>query len=157
MFHVELNVGFGGNAVVGLHGELDVAGVPALASQLIAAAAARGPSVIMDLAGLDFIDCFGMGVLVRARKWARKSGGDVLLAAPQQHVRRLLRLMGLDGDFPVYSSVEQAASGAKLAHPVPAGAPSRTIPSRRPGVAGAPSWYAARARSKAALGAYWLN
>jgi anti-sigma B factor antagonist len=158
MFNVELKVGgFGGHAVVALHGELDLAGVPAVASHLIAAVAACGPSVIVDLAGLEFIDCSGMGVLVRVRKWTRESGGDVLLAAPQQHVRRLLRLMGQDGAFSVYSSVEQAASGPKLAQPVSDGARWRPMLSRLPVLASAPSWYAARGPAGAAVGSQRLN
>jgi len=41
MFDAELKVGgFGGHAVVALHGELDLAGVPAVASHLIAAVTA---------------------------------------------------------------------------------------------------------------------
>ena len=75
--------GNGPDGVVALHGELDLADVPAVASHMIAAVAACGPSVIVDLAGLDFIDCCGLGVLVRVLKWTRESGGDVLLAAPQ--------------------------------------------------------------------------
>ena len=158
MFNVDLKVGgFDGRAVVALHGELDLANVPAVASHLIAAAAAGGPSVIVDLAGLEFIDCCGLGVLVRVLKWTRQSGGDVLLAAPQQHVRRLLRLTGLNGVFSVYSTVEQAASGAKLAQPVSAGAPWRPMPSRLPVLASVQSWYAAPSPGNAATGSYWLN
>jgi len=157
MFNVELKVGSGGHAVVALHGELDLADVPAVASHLIAAVAACGPSVIVDLAGLEFIDCCGLGVLVRLQKWTRECGGDVLLAAPQQHVRRLLRLIGLNGVFSVYSSVEQAASDRKLAQPVPAGAPCRPMPSRLPALAGAQSWYPVRAPGNPAVGSYWLN
>jgi anti-sigma B factor antagonist len=158
MFNVELKVGgFGGHAVVAFQGELDLANVPAVASHLIAAVAACGPSVIVDLASLEFIDCCGLGVLVRVLKWTRESGGDVLLAAPQQHVRRLLRLIGLNGVFSVYSSVEQAASGAKLAQPVSAGPPWRPMPSRLPALASAQSWYAARSPGNAAIGSYWPN
>jgi anti-sigma B factor antagonist len=158
VFNVELKVpGLGGHAVVALHGELDLAGTPAVASHLITAVAACGPSVIVDLVDLDFIDCYGLEVLVRVRKWTQDNGGDVLLAAPQQHVRRLLRLTGLNGDFSVYSDVEQAASGAKLAQPGSAAAPWRPMPSRVPAVASAQSWYAVRGPGNAAVGAYWLN
>jgi anti-sigma B factor antagonist len=113
MFSVELSVSdFGGHAVVALRGELDLADVPAVESHLIAAVAACGASVIVDMAGLEFIDCCGLGVLVRVLKWARESGGAMSLAAPPQHVRRILRLTGLIGAFPVYPSVEHAARGA---------------------------------------------
>lgn len=158
MFNVELKVGdSGSHAVVALYGELDLANVPAVASHLIAAVAACGPSVIVDLADLVFIDCCGLGVLVRVLKWTRQSGGDVLLAAPQQHVRRLLRLAGLNDVFSVYSSVEQAASGANLAQPVSAAPPWRPMPPRLPVLASVQSWYAAPSPGNAATGSYWLN
>ncbi len=158
MFNVELSVGdFGGHAVVALNGELDLDGVPAVASHLIAVVAACGPSVIVDLAGLEFIDCCGLGVLVRVLKWTRASGGDLLLAAPPPHVRRLLRLTGLAGVFSVYPTVEQAACGAKLARRVLAAVPWRPMPSRRPVPATASSWYAARAPGHAAVGLHGLN
>ena len=113
MVNVELSVGdFGGHAVVALRGELDLADVPAVESHLIAAVAACGPSVIVDMAGLEFIDCCGLGVLVRVLKWTRAGGGDMFLAAPPQHVRRILRLTALIGVFPLYPTVPLAANGA---------------------------------------------
>jgi anti-anti-sigma factor len=109
MFNVELSVaGHDDHAIVALYGELDLADAPAVASHLIAAAAACGPSIIVDLAGLDFIDCCGMGVLVRVLKRIRESGGDMYLAAPQQRIRRVLSVTGLIDVFSVHPSLEQA-------------------------------------------------
>jgi anti-sigma B factor antagonist len=123
MFNVELSVdSFGGHAVVALYGELDLADAPALASHLITAMAACGPSIIVDLTGLAFVDSCGLGVLVRVLKWARESGGDMALAAPQQQARRVLGVTGLIDVFSVYPSVQQAASGTRPAQPVPAAA-----------------------------------
>jgi anti-sigma B factor antagonist len=111
MFNVELSVvGHDGHAVVALCGELGLADAPALASHLIAAVAACGPSIIVDLAGLDFIDSCGIGVLVRVLKWTRESGGGMSLAAPQQRVRRVLSVTGLIDVFSVHPSVEQAVT-----------------------------------------------
>jgi anti-sigma B factor antagonist len=121
MFNVELSIGSsGGHAVVALSGELDLADAPDLASHLITAVAACGPSIIVDLAGLAFIDSCGLGVLVRVLNWTRESGGDTALAAPQQQVRWVLGVTGLIDVFPVYPSVEQAASGTRPAQPVSA-------------------------------------
>ena len=100
----------GGQAVVALRGELNVADIPGVASYLIAAVAACGPSVIVDLAGLESIGYSGLSVLLRVRKWTRRSGGDLLLAAPRQPVRQILQATGLIDVFSVYPSVEQAAS-----------------------------------------------
>jgi anti-sigma B factor antagonist len=121
MFNVELSVGdFDGHAVVALCGELDLLDTPDVASHLIAAVAAYGPSIIVDLAGLKFIDSCGLGVLVRVLRWTREGGGDLSLAAPQQQARRVLEITGLINVFSVYPSVEQAVSSARLARPRPA-------------------------------------
>jgi anti-anti-sigma factor len=121
MFNVELGVsGHGGYAVVTLCGELDLADAPVVASHLMAAVAAFGPSVIVDLAGLEFIDCCGLGVLVRVQKWTRNGGGDMYLVAPRVRVRRVLEAVGLISAFSVYPSVEQAVTGARLARPLSA-------------------------------------
>jgi anti-sigma B factor antagonist len=113
-----LNVGlsirdFDGQAVVALRGELNLADTHGVASHLIAAVAACGPSVIVDLAGLEGIGYSGLSVLLRIRKWTRRSGGDLPLAAPQQPVRRILEATGLIDVFSVYPSVEEAASSAR--------------------------------------------
>ena len=118
MFNVELSVGdFGGHPVVALRGQLDLADAPDVAAELAAIVAARGPSVIVDLTDLEFIDSSGLGVLVRTLRRTREGGGDLYLAAPQQQVRRLLHVTGLIRAFPVHDSVEAAATEAG---PVPA-------------------------------------
>jgi anti-sigma B factor antagonist len=123
MFNVELSVsGHGGYAVLALCGELDLADAPVVASRLIAAVAAFGPSIIVDLAGLEFIDCCALGVLVRVLKWTRESGGDMYLVGPQLRVRRVVEVTGMIGVFPVYPTVEQAVTGARLARPLSAAA-----------------------------------
>jgi anti-sigma B factor antagonist len=62
----------GGRAVVVLRGELDVAEAASVAAAL-AAVAARAPQVVVDLAGLAFIDSSGVAALVLARVQARRS------------------------------------------------------------------------------------
>src|SRR5260221_2097982 len=109
MFNVELSVSsFGGHAVVALYGNLDLAEVAGLASHLITAVAACGPSIIVDLAGLELIDSCGLGVLVRVLKWTREKGGDMALAAPQPQIRKVFSATGLIDAFCAYPSVEQA-------------------------------------------------
>lgn len=121
MFNVDLSVGdFDGYAVVALCGELDLLDASDVTSHLIAAVAAYGPSIIVDLAGLKFIDSWGLDVLVRVLRWTRESGGDLSLAAPRRQVRRVLGSTGLIDVFSVYPSVKHAVRAAKLARPLPA-------------------------------------
>jgi anti-sigma B factor antagonist len=100
-----------GQAVVALRGELDVADAASVAAAL-AAVAARAAEMIVDLAGLEFIDSSGVAALVLARKRARRTGGDLLLAAPQDQVLRVLAVTRLAEVFPVHASVDEAAASA---------------------------------------------
>jgi anti-sigma B factor antagonist len=99
-----------GYVVVTLHGELDIGDATRFARALSAAAASGSP-VIVDLAELALADCSSLGVLVYARQQALRAGGDLLLAAPEGPVLRLLSLTGLIGWLPVSASVEEAANG----------------------------------------------
>ncbi len=139
MLNVDLSIrDSGGQAVVTLRGEVNLADIPGVASCLIAAVAACGPSVIVDLAGLEGIGYSGLSVLLRVRKWTRRSGGDLLLAAPRRPVRQILQATGLIDVFSVYPSVEQAASSARQVQAWPPAAPRRlratsvTRPGARP-------------------------
>ena len=112
MFSVNLSTREGdGHVVVALRGEVDVADAVSVAAAL-AAVAARDLAIIVDLAGLDFIDSSGVAALAHGRKHARRAGGDLVLAAPQQQVLLVLTLTRLIEVFPVHASVDEAADSA---------------------------------------------
>jgi anti-anti-sigma factor len=136
----------GGQPVVVVRGELDLAAAPGAAWHLIAAVVACGPLAIVDLAGLESLGYGGLGVLVRLLKWARGAGGEMCLAAPQPQVRRVLNDTGLIDVFPVFPTVEQAAGSTRRAQPGPPVAPqvSRVAVVTRPG--GRPPPYCAACR-----------
>ena len=116
MLYVELSIrDSDGQAVIAVSGQLDLADTPGVASHLIAAVAACGPSVIVDLADLDGIGYTGLSVLLRVRKWTRRNGGDLPLAAPRQPVRQILEATGLIDVFSVHPSVEEAADSIRQA------------------------------------------
>jgi anti-sigma B factor antagonist len=98
----------GGQVVVALRGQLDMAAAAGAAAAL-AAVAAREREIIVDLAGLDFIDSSGVAALVRGRNLARQAGGELLLAAPRQQVLRVLTLTRLIEVFAVHATVAEAA------------------------------------------------
>ncbi len=123
MFSVDLSTReCDGHVVVALRGELDLVDAADVAAAL-AAAVAREPGIIVDLAGLEFIDCSGVAALARGRRRARQAGGDLLLAAPRQRVLRVVAITRLAGEFSVHASVEEAAGSAgrspREAAPVP--------------------------------------
>jgi anti-anti-sigma regulatory factor len=75
----------------------------------VAALAADGQQLIINLEALDFIDCHAAGALLGVRTTARKAGGDVLLAAPHGPVLRLLTLLSVPD---VHASEAAAADSA---------------------------------------------
>ena len=105
-----------GKVVVALRGELDMADAASVAAAL-AAVAARQPEIIVDLSLLEFIDSSGVAALARGRKLARHAGGDLLLAAPQQQVLRVLVLTRLIEVFSVQASVDEAAGNGRSSRP----------------------------------------
>jgi anti-anti-sigma factor len=98
---------YGEHAVVALSGELDAEGAACAA----AAVAAAGDRVIIDLTALEYIDCCALSALLGVQHRARRAGGDVLLAAPQILVRRVLELTGATETIGVFASVPAAAAG----------------------------------------------
>lgn len=113
MFSTDLSTRDGdGHAVVTLHGELDLIDAAAVAAALTAVTA-REPRIIVDLAGLEFIDSCGVAALAHGRRQARQAGGYLILASPQQNVMRVLAITRLANAFSVYSTVEEAADGTR--------------------------------------------
>jgi anti-sigma B factor antagonist len=128
MFSVHLSTRDGdGHVIVALGGELDVVDAAGVAAAL-AAVAAREPEIIVDLAGLEFIDSSGVAALARGRKLARHAGGDLLLAAPRHQVLRVLTLTRLIDVFPVHASVGEAARAAGLSRSAAAPVDGRPAP-----------------------------
>jgi anti-sigma B factor antagonist len=99
-----------GLSVVALRGDLDITGA-ADVEAAIAALVAPGQTLIIDISALDFMDCGSLRALLRVQALARRGGGDVVLAAPQPQLLRLLALTGKDEVFCVQASVEAAVAG----------------------------------------------
>ena len=83
---------------VDVTGELDMASAPELDACLLALADA---DVIVDLAGLTFMDSSGISVLIVAFKRSVKHGRTFVLRAPPAQVARVLQLSGTDQVFTI--------------------------------------------------------
>ena len=141
MFSADLSTRrFNGCTVVALGGELDLADAAAVTAALTAVAA-RDPVIIVDLAGLEFIDSSGVAALARGRTQARRAGGDLVLAAPQRKVMRVLAIIRMNEGFSVYATVEQAGRFRERAVPVPRhpGQARRPVPDQWPGTQALPA------------------
>ncbi|WBB70569.1 STAS domain-containing protein [Micromonospora sp. WMMD812] len=88
-------------------GEVDMATADALDAALADALSRSGTSeVVVDLAGVGFLDSSGIRVLVSAAATARRGGITFRVADPRPMVARVLRitsvgaLLGLSADAP---------------------------------------------------------
>ena len=87
----------GGPAVVfHLEGELDLATAPGLGRALASALDERPSQLVLDLAGLTFLDSSGARVLVTTARRARDEGCAFVLRSPSASIMKMLRLVGLD-------------------------------------------------------------
>jgi anti-sigma B factor antagonist len=113
MFSTDLSTrSYDGYAVVALRGELDLADAALVAAELTEIAAREPRIIVVDLAGLEFIDSSGVAALARGRRQARQAGGELVLAAPQRRVMRVLAIIRQAEAFSVYPTVGEAAGEA---------------------------------------------
>jgi anti-sigma B factor antagonist len=95
-------------AVLVLRGSLDIDTAPSLKANLSRLVEKSSPRIVVDVAGLDFCDSMGVGVLVTAHGRAMEHGGWVRLASPSGFLRRLFATLGLSDYLPLFPDVEAA-------------------------------------------------
>jgi anti-sigma B factor antagonist len=78
-----------------LRGELDLATV-SLLQEPLNRAMRRGASVVIDLAGLEFIDSTGLEALLRADRQLGACDGQLVLLGGSRSVHRVFELSGAD-------------------------------------------------------------
>lgn len=142
MFSMDVDAGSSaGLVIVALRGELDLMDAEVVVI-VLAATVARDRWIIVNLAGLDFIDAAGVTALSRGRRLARNAGGGLLLAAPHGIVQRVLTLIwDADGSV-IKASVAAAAASAEILRARSHGGPAAAL--RLPAAAeGAPEVAAA--------------
>ena len=89
-----------GSVRVRLRGELDLATAPAVTAVLLRLRQ-QGERVVLDLDGVGFIDMSGLRVVLAAAGDASRDGGSFKVTRGSSQVRRLVSLVGLDGNLPV--------------------------------------------------------
>jgi anti-anti-sigma factor len=85
----------GADTVFVLRGELDPHTAPRLRTEIDRAFESGRANLVLDLAGLSFIDSSGLRVIISAHKDAAERNGHLVLRSPSQTTRRLLDITGL--------------------------------------------------------------
>ena len=81
---------------VALVGELDLATQAQAHDEVLAAVAAHGGDVVLDLAGVTFVDARGVSALLRIRWSLRARGKDLELVGLRPQAVRLVGMLDAD-------------------------------------------------------------
>jgi anti-anti-sigma factor len=96
--------------IVRLLGELDFATADDLAAVVRQGCPGRS-ELVLDLSGLNFVDCAGLRVLLYARARARRDGFRLLLIRGPEIVQRVCRLTGVEALLPFSERRRSVADG----------------------------------------------
>jgi anti-sigma B factor antagonist len=64
-------------------------------------------TIVIDLEKVRYISSSGLGLLITLLTKMKNTGGELLLTAPSEHVKKLLLITKLNGIFKVFDSVDQ--------------------------------------------------
>jgi anti-anti-sigma factor len=108
--------------VMALSGESDVNTVGFVREFLATQVAVGERQVVVDLSGLEFMDCAGTQELLQAHRALLERGRSMALACPGRVVARVLQLTGVDQRIPAYSTMQAVApaTSARLVRDDPA-------------------------------------
>lgn len=108
---VELSVATrreGARTIISVTGEIDVYTAPTLRDRLNELVADGEYDLVVDMAGVDFLDSTGLGVLVGALKRARSHDGTLQLVCDQEKILKVFRITGLTKVFPIHAALADA-------------------------------------------------
>ncbi|MEH1128439.1 STAS domain-containing protein [Micromonospora sp. CPCC 206061] len=115
--HIGISYPSPATARVAVVGEVDLATTPLLRERLLRMLRDERPDLLdVDLTGVTFLDCTGLGVLVAVRSAAVQAGCQMRVSHPQPIVRRVLEVTGLLSVFAV-PTIAPAPAPAGIGYP----------------------------------------
>jgi anti-sigma B factor antagonist len=107
-FRVELVRTADDVAVVEAAGELDLHTCREFRECLVGAVEENAARVVVDLAGVTFIDSTSLGVLVGGARRSAQRGTELMIVCPAGSVSRILEITGLSRALTIYATREEA-------------------------------------------------
>ena len=98
----------GVRTVISVTGEIDVYTAPTLRERLNELVADGEYHLVVDMAGVDFLDSTGLGVLVGGLKRVRSYDGTLSLVCSQEKILKVFRITGLTKVFPIHATLAEA-------------------------------------------------
>jgi anti-sigma B factor antagonist len=98
--------------LIAITGELDIAATPELSTVMLIAARSPGSLVVLDLAGVAFIDSSALGTLLKVGGEVESAGKRLRVVCGNGPVRRLLELTNLTNRFQLCPTRDDAFATA---------------------------------------------
>jgi len=91
-----------------VEGSVDIASSPELRGELRLAVEQKRPRIVVDLAGVSFVDSSGLATLIEALQGTNKYDGALVLCALGATVLGVFQLANLDNIFKIKETREEA-------------------------------------------------
>jgi anti-sigma B factor antagonist len=95
--------------VLRLEGRLDASSSKEIKDRISDLAKNKRVNLVVDMAGINFIDSSGLGSLVASLRSVNKLGGDIRIASLQDQVRAIFELTRLHRIFEIFDDSLTAA------------------------------------------------
>jgi anti-sigma B factor antagonist len=89
--------------------KLDSALSPILKSELLTVNAEGYDNLVIDMSHVKYADSSGLSALLVGNREFGRDGGIFIIASPQEHVMKLIKISMLDKVFKIVDSIEEAA------------------------------------------------
>ena len=93
-----------------LSGELDYHSSPELREKLTELTSKQAPKILVNLAGVDYMDSSGIATFVEAFQKTKRYQGRLILAALTPTVRGVFEIAKLDSIFEITPSIAEAVA-----------------------------------------------
>jgi anti-sigma B factor antagonist len=108
-FEVSIDEHAEGYSVIAVRGEMDLHTAPKFQYAIERAAGSEGVgAVVVDMAGVTFMDSTALSALMRSKDALGQQGVSLRLAAPSGAVERIFSVTGFQDYFDIFSSREAA-------------------------------------------------
>ncbi len=97
-----------GAVIVRPSGDIDMSGSPTLRMELRKLQVSKPMRLVIDLAGVPYMDSSGVATLVEAMQIARKNNTKLILCALQDKVRSIFEIARLDTVFTIVPNADAA-------------------------------------------------
>ncbi|MFJ7152492.1 STAS domain-containing protein [Streptomyces sp. NPDC100445] len=102
-------------AVVAVTGDVDLHTAPALRTYALTLVEQGAAHLVLDLAGVDFVDSTGLSTFLVLLRVAQDAGGSLHLADVPDRLMRMVTMTGISELLPVHATVADALTSSTTA------------------------------------------